>query len=121
MTTVSEDVEVLDRPAAPRWPKAGIGVAVLALGLGGAVLGHWLLPAVGILTWSIAQGGDAAARSADQEAPAARHRPARVLGLLRLHHRARPSADRRRRGGPGRNARFHDVARGPDGSKRAQR
>jgi uncharacterized integral membrane protein (TIGR00698 family) len=60
MSTDSEDMEVLDRPAAPRWPKAGIGVAVLALGLGGAVLGHWLLPAVGILTWSIALGVAAA-------------------------------------------------------------
>ena len=53
-------MEVLDRPAAPRWPKAGIGVAVLALGLGVAVLGHRLLPAVGILTWSIALGVAAA-------------------------------------------------------------
>jgi uncharacterized integral membrane protein (TIGR00698 family) len=58
--TVSDDVEVLDRPAAPRWLHAGIGAALLALGLGGAVLGHLLVPAVGILTWSIALGVAAA-------------------------------------------------------------
>jgi uncharacterized integral membrane protein (TIGR00698 family) len=58
--TVQEGVEVLDRPRAPRWLNAGIGVAVLAVGFGGAVLGHRLVPQVGILTWAIGLGVAAA-------------------------------------------------------------
>ena len=58
--TVPGGVKVLDRPRAPRWLNAGLGVAVLALGLGGAVLGHRLVPQVGILTWAIGLGVAAA-------------------------------------------------------------
>jgi uncharacterized integral membrane protein (TIGR00698 family) len=33
-----------------------VAVVVLAIGLGGSVLGHWLVPQVGILTWGICLG-----------------------------------------------------------------
>jgi uncharacterized integral membrane protein (TIGR00698 family) len=49
------DVTAPPRPA-PRWRDAGIGVTVAALGLGVAVLGHLLVPQVGILTWAIGLG-----------------------------------------------------------------
>ena len=49
-----------------------------------------------------------------------RHRPARLLGLVRLDRRARPAADRRRRREPGRHPRVHDLARAADGLSRAQ-
>ncbi len=42
------------------WLGAGIGIAVAALGLGAAVLGHLLVPQVGILTWAIGLGVAAA-------------------------------------------------------------
>ncbi|WP_353507576.1 putative sulfate exporter family transporter [Intrasporangium sp.] len=58
-TTVSGEVEVLDRPR-PTWPNAVRGIAVLALGLGGAMIGHRLVPQVGVLTWSIGLGVAAA-------------------------------------------------------------
>ena len=38
------------------WRSHALVVAVLALGLGGAFLGHRLVPAVGVLTWSIGLG-----------------------------------------------------------------
>lgn len=59
MSVLSAGVDVIERPA-PAWPDAGLGIAVVALGLGGAVLGHHLVPQVGILTWSIALGVAAA-------------------------------------------------------------
>ena len=58
-TTVSGEVEVFDRPR-PTWLNAALGFAVLALGLGGAMLGHRLVPQVGVLTWSIGLGVAAA-------------------------------------------------------------
>ncbi|HKX69312.1 MAG TPA: putative sulfate exporter family transporter [Intrasporangium sp.] len=58
-TTVSEEVEVLERPR-PTWLNAAQGFAVLALGLAAAFLGHRLVPQVGVLTWSIGLGVAAA-------------------------------------------------------------
>ena len=48
------------RRVTTRWLDAGIGMAVAALGLGAAVLGHALVPQVGILTWAIGLGVAAA-------------------------------------------------------------
>jgi uncharacterized integral membrane protein (TIGR00698 family) len=42
------------RPAT--WRGAAVVTAVLALGLGGALLAHQLVPAVGVLTWAIGLG-----------------------------------------------------------------
>ena len=53
--TVTEGVETPARPEAA-WRRSALVVAVLALGLGGAFLGHRLVPAVGVLTWSIGLG-----------------------------------------------------------------
>ena len=58
-TTISGDATVLDRPRST-WRDAALAVGVVALGLGGAVLGHRLVPAVGILTWSVGLGVAAA-------------------------------------------------------------
>jgi len=58
-TTVSEEVEVLERPR-PTWLNAAQGFTVLALGLAAAFLGHRLVPQVGVLTWSIGLGVAAA-------------------------------------------------------------
>lgn len=56
--TVTERPATTDAPSGPatRWRDAALVVAVPALGLGGAFLGHRLVPAVGVLTWSIALG-----------------------------------------------------------------
>ncbi|HET6666568.1 MAG TPA: putative sulfate exporter family transporter [Intrasporangium sp.] len=58
-TTVSGEAEVLDRPR-PTWLNGAQVLAVLALGLGGAILGHRLVPQVGVLTWAIGLGVAAA-------------------------------------------------------------
>jgi uncharacterized integral membrane protein (TIGR00698 family) len=55
MTVVAEAAKVLPRRT-PAWLGAGAPLAVLALGLGGAVLAHQLVPQVGILTWAIGLG-----------------------------------------------------------------
>ena len=56
MTAVAtQTVDVVQRPA-PSWRGAAVAVVVLAIGLGGSVLGHWLVPEVGILTWGICLG-----------------------------------------------------------------
>ncbi len=47
-------VDVARRPAPWRGP--AVAVVVLAPGLGGSLLGHWLVPQVGILTWGICLG-----------------------------------------------------------------
>ena len=39
----------------PRWPGLGPAAAA-AVGLGGAILGHRLVPAVGVLTWAVGLG-----------------------------------------------------------------
>ena len=126
-----ESVETPLRPSTG-WRSRALVLAVLALGLGGAFLGHRLVPAVGVLTWSIGLGVVAAnlgvlprqrhraAGPGHQEAPARRHRPARLLGLVRLDRRARPPAHRRRRREPGRHPRGHDLARAADGPQPGQ-
>ena len=53
--TLTESVETPLRPSTG-WRSHALVVAVLALGLGGAFLGHRLVPAVGVLTWSIGLG-----------------------------------------------------------------
>jgi uncharacterized integral membrane protein (TIGR00698 family) len=57
---VTEQDVTSSRRATPRSLDAGIGMAVAALGLGAAVLGHLLVPQVGILTWAIGLGVAAA-------------------------------------------------------------
>ena len=47
-------VDVAGRPAFWRGP--AVAVVVLGLGLGGSLLGHWLVPQVGLLTWGICLG-----------------------------------------------------------------
>jgi uncharacterized integral membrane protein (TIGR00698 family) len=60
MTAVSSHiVDMRERPA-PAWPGAGLALVAMVLGLGGAVLGHLLVPQIGILTWSIGLGVAAA-------------------------------------------------------------
>jgi uncharacterized integral membrane protein (TIGR00698 family) len=54
-TTLTESVEASPRTATG-WRGATLVGAVLALGLAGAFLGHRLVPAVGVLTWSIGLG-----------------------------------------------------------------
>ena len=56
--TVIEGPETTQAPSGPStgWRSRALVVAVLALGLGGAFLGHRLVPAVGVLTWSIGLG-----------------------------------------------------------------
>jgi uncharacterized integral membrane protein (TIGR00698 family) len=58
-TTINGDATVLDRPR-PTWLNAALAVAMVAIGLGGAMLGHRLVPAVGVLTWSVGLGVAAA-------------------------------------------------------------
>jgi uncharacterized integral membrane protein (TIGR00698 family) len=65
MTLVSTPVTVAAQPARPQRSvrtRLGFlpGLAVAGLGLGGAVLGHQLVPQVGILTWAIGLGVAAA-------------------------------------------------------------
>jgi uncharacterized integral membrane protein (TIGR00698 family) len=65
MTLVSTPLPVeMGQAPAPRAPRARLwflpGLAVAGLGLGGAVLGHQLVPQVGILTWAIGLGVAAA-------------------------------------------------------------
>ena len=56
MTAVAtHTVDVAQRPA-PAWQGPVVALVVLALGLGGSVLGHRLVPQVGILTWGICLG-----------------------------------------------------------------
>ena len=54
-TTLTQDVPT---PGAPStgWGSRALVLTVLALGLGAAFLGHRLVPAVGVLTWSIGLG-----------------------------------------------------------------
>ena len=52
---VADDVVLDARPeerTARRWP----GLVAAALGLGGAMLAHQLMPAIGVLTWAVALG-----------------------------------------------------------------
>ena len=67
MTLMDTRMDVVDVPVAqqaltsprrprPTWLNAVLGAVVLALGLGGAVLGHLVVPQVGILTWAIGLG-----------------------------------------------------------------
>jgi uncharacterized integral membrane protein (TIGR00698 family) len=64
MSVISTQPEVHERPTradrshggSRTWLSATQGVAMAALGLGGALLGHQLVPAVGVLTWAIALG-----------------------------------------------------------------
>ena len=81
--TVTEGVQVPDRPAAPRWRHAGIGVAVLAVGLAAAMLAHRVVPAVGVLTWAIGLGV-AAANFGMVPASATRHLGLVTKKLLRV-------------------------------------
>ena len=53
--TLTESVQTPLQPST-EWRSRALVVAVLALGLGGAFLGHRLVPAVGVLTWSIGLG-----------------------------------------------------------------
>jgi uncharacterized integral membrane protein (TIGR00698 family) len=53
--TLTEGVQTPVEPATG-WGSRLLVLAVLALGLGGAFLGHRLVPAVGVLTWSIGLG-----------------------------------------------------------------
>ena len=56
MTAVAtQPVDVVEQPKRP-WRGPALALAVLALGLGGAVAGHRLVPQVGILTWGICLG-----------------------------------------------------------------
>jgi uncharacterized integral membrane protein (TIGR00698 family) len=56
MTAVATQTgDVAQRPAAS-WRGAALALTVLALGLGGAVVGHRLVPQVGILGWAICLG-----------------------------------------------------------------
>ena len=48
---VSGDKKVLDR-SQPAWLSTTLGLVVLAIGLGGAMLGHRLVPQIGVLTVS---------------------------------------------------------------------
>jgi uncharacterized integral membrane protein (TIGR00698 family) len=57
---VPEPAVTSPRRPTPAWLKAVIGVAVAAPGLVMAVLGHLLVPQVGILTWAIGLGVAAA-------------------------------------------------------------
>jgi uncharacterized integral membrane protein (TIGR00698 family) len=57
MSVVEGDVPVLaaddgTTERAPRWP----GLLAAALGLGGAILAHRFVPAIGVLTWAVALG-----------------------------------------------------------------
>ena len=50
-------VEPVDAPVVERTrPKVWAGLIAAALGLGGAMLAHQFLPAVGVLTWAVALG-----------------------------------------------------------------
>ena len=58
---VLEELVVVDRAPVEElpvrtWVGFAVPLAVMALGLGGAVLGHRLVPQVGILTWAIGLG-----------------------------------------------------------------
>jgi uncharacterized integral membrane protein (TIGR00698 family) len=55
MTTLATPTVDVQRPA-PSWRSPVVALAVLALGLGGSVLGHRLVPQLGILTWGICLG-----------------------------------------------------------------
>ena len=59
MTTTNVNVAV---PAPPhRHPSSRVpGLVVIAVGLGCALLGNWLVPQVGVLTWAVALGVAAA-------------------------------------------------------------
>jgi uncharacterized integral membrane protein (TIGR00698 family) len=54
-TPVVEQVDVVPVVERTR-PKVWAGLAAAALGLGGAMLAHQLVPAVGVLTWAVALG-----------------------------------------------------------------
>jgi uncharacterized integral membrane protein (TIGR00698 family) len=55
MTVLTAPLDVPER-VSPARANALYGLVVAALGLGGAVLGHQLVPQVGVLTWSIGLG-----------------------------------------------------------------
>ncbi|MCE5290267.1 MAG: putative sulfate exporter family transporter [Nocardiaceae bacterium] len=55
MTAVAEPLVVNDAPA-QRSPRIATLILALAVGLGGAVLAHRLVPQIGILTWAVALG-----------------------------------------------------------------
>jgi uncharacterized integral membrane protein (TIGR00698 family) len=57
-TTESTESTESTAPSGPAtgWRNAALAAVVLALGLAGAFLGHRLVPAVGVLTWSIGLG-----------------------------------------------------------------
>ena len=55
-----EDQSLPDAGPVGSWVDVALPLVVMALGLGGAVLGHLLVPQVGILTWAIGLGVAAA-------------------------------------------------------------
>jgi uncharacterized integral membrane protein (TIGR00698 family) len=52
---IHPSVDVVERQA-PAWRGAALALVAMAVGLGGSVLGHHLVPQVGILTWAIGLG-----------------------------------------------------------------
>jgi uncharacterized integral membrane protein (TIGR00698 family) len=52
----ADDLVVLGADPEERTPRRWPGLVAAALGLGGAMLAHQLLPAIGVLTWAVALG-----------------------------------------------------------------
>jgi uncharacterized integral membrane protein (TIGR00698 family) len=52
----ADDLAVLGADPEERTPRRWPGLVAAALGLGGAMLAHQLMPAIGVLTWAVALG-----------------------------------------------------------------